>query len=92
MTYDISGQRTESYSLPIVREDECGMVFLSCEHIPNMYAAVPISENSAELNESIRKSIETCIRNALGSDDRTVNVHTNGSLTGPTISTMVKFG
>lgn len=83
MSYDL-GSSTECYEFPIRREDQEGLVLLSCEKIPDMFAAV-MSE------DDIRTAIDTCLKNALARSGERVQVFTNGKLDGPIISTIVKI-
>lgn len=83
MPYDL-GESTLCFDFPIRRADEDGLILLSCDKVPDMFAAV-LSE------ADIRPSIETCLKNALGEDGRRVQVFTNGKLDGPVIGTVVKI-
>jgi hypothetical protein len=83
MPYDL-GESTLCFDFPITRTDEDGLMILSCDKVPDMFAAV-LSE------DAIRPSIETCLKNALGGENRRVQVFTNGRLDGPIIGTLVKI-
>ena len=83
MSYDL-GSSTTCYELPIRREDQEGLVMLSCDKIPDMFAAVTSED-------AIRMAIDRCLKNALTAAGQRVQVFTNGRLDGPVISAMVKI-
>ena len=82
MTYEL-GSSTVCYDFPISREDAAGLIMLSCEKIPEMFAAVTSEDQ-------IRPAIDTCLKNALSGDGVKIQVFTNGRLDVPVIATVVK--
>jgi hypothetical protein len=82
MAYDL-GASTQCYDFPISREDAEGLIMLSCDKIPEMFAAVTSEDQ-------IRPAIDTCLKNALGRDGVKVQIFTNGRLNVPVIATVVK--
>jgi hypothetical protein len=58
MAYTL-GESSTCYDFPIQREDVEGIIMLSCEKIPEMFAAV-------KSEASVRMAIDTCLKNALG--------------------------
>jgi hypothetical protein len=83
MSYDL-GQEATCFEFPINRRDEDGLIMLSCDKVPEMFAAV-LSDGE------IRTSIDTCLKNALSKKGRRVQVFTNGKIHGPIIGTVVKI-
>ena len=82
MAYDL-GSGTLCYDFPIVREDAAGLIMLSCEKIPEMFAAVTSEDQ-------IRPAIDTCLKNALSREGVKIQVFTNGRLDLPVIAAVVK--
>jgi hypothetical protein len=77
------GESSTCYDFPIQREDVEGIIMLSCDKIPEMFAAVMTEEE-------IRPAIDTCLKNALGRDGVKIQVFTNGRLDVPVIAAVVK--
>ena len=77
------GDSTECYDFPIIRMDDAGLIMLSCDKIPEMFAAVTSEDQ-------IRAAIDTCLKNALGKDGVKIQVFTNGRLDVPVIAAVVK--
>jgi hypothetical protein len=71
-------------SVPVLlrREDECGLIFIDCEALPELFLAVK-SENE------IRSVIDKGLKNAFSENGTRVQVFTNGSISGPTIDAFV---
>ena len=82
MPYEL-GSSTVCYDFPIIREDDGGLIMLSCEKIPEMFAAVTCEDE-------IRSAIDTCLKNALTRNGRKIQVFTNGRLDVPIIAAVVK--
>ena len=82
MAYDL-GNSTECYYFPIAREDAAGLIMLSCEKIPEMFAAV-------KSEDEIRSAIDVCLKNALSRDGIKIQVFTNWRLDVPVIGAVVK--
>ncbi len=78
------GESTPCFEIPIRRRDFDSLIMLDTPKIPGMLAGITEED-------SIREAIEICFKNALERDGRKINVFTNGSLTGPTIQTVVQF-
>lgn len=74
----------EVRELAIHREDEEGLVFLSCAELPQMFVA-------SRDGEEIRDSLDASLKAALSAEAKRVQVYTNGSLAGPNIAVMVKL-
>ena len=70
------------YSLS--REDEEGMIFISCDQLPSVFIA--LNEES-----SIRSAIDVCLTNAFKPQGLHAHVFTNGKISGPTIHAVVKL-
>ena len=66
------------------REDEAGMIFISCGKLPNMFIA--LNDEGA-----IRSAIDTCLTNSFEPSGLKAHVFTNGSISGPEIHTVVKL-
>jgi hypothetical protein len=71
--------------LSLIREDEGGLVFLSCVDIPNLFIA------SKSSGEDLRKAIDSALKSAFYSNAKRVQVFTNGRLDGPSIDALVKI-
>ncbi len=80
--YDL-GQATKCFEVPITRRDVKRMILLESPVI-RMFAGV-LSESA------IPEAIEFCLQSALERDGCKPEVFINGSLSGPTIKTLVKF-
>ncbi len=78
------GESTPCFEIPIRRRDVDNLIMLDTPKIPGMLAGITEED-------SIREAIEVCFKNALERDGRKITVFTNGSLTGPTIKTVVQF-
>lgn len=79
-----SGCISEFREFDLCREDEVGMIFISCESIPHLFIAVD-SENN------VRPAIDQGLRNAFEGQGVSAQVFTNGSISAPTIHTVVKL-
>jgi len=66
------------------RNDDAGMIFLSCDGMPEMFVAVT-SESD------IRSAIDISLKQALSEGVSRVQVFTNGKICGPQIDTVVKI-
>jgi hypothetical protein len=72
------------YSLPMHRKDESGVIFLTCDRIPEFFVAVTSEDE-------IRPALDRNLKVAFGSKGQKTEVFTNGSLSGPTIETVVRI-
>ena len=73
---------SEYREFTLSREDEAGLIFISCDKLPDMFIALG--------NEgAIRAAIDTCLTNSFVG--LTAQVFTNGSIAGPEIHTVVKL-
>jgi hypothetical protein len=79
-----TGLDPEFREFALSREDEEGMIFISCEALPTVFIAV--SEESA-----VRSAIDICLTNAFKPAGLEAHVFTNGTISGPTIHTVVKL-
>ena len=79
-----SGPAPEFREFLLSREDEVGMIFISCDRIPELFIAVDDEAN-------VRSAIDQCMRNAFESSGFKAHVFTNGSIAGPNIETVVKL-
>ena len=82
-----SGLISEFREFTLSREDEAGMIFISCDRLPDVFIAV-------KEETSIRSAIDTCLRSALEPVEPNglqAHVFTNGSVAGPKIHTVVKL-
>ena len=79
-----SGLISEFREFVLAREDEAGMIFISCKAIPDLFIAV-------DSEASIRAAIDRGLKNAFDHTGLETHVFTNGSLDGPTIDTVVKL-
>jgi hypothetical protein len=70
--------------VPVVlrREDECGLIFIDCDDIPELFLAV-------KSEDEIRSVIDRGLKNAFLENGKSVQVFTNGSISGPTIDACV---
>lgn len=68
----------------LAREDEDGMIFISCAELPTVFIAV-------KDESSVRSAIDTCLTNAFAPLGAKASVYTNGKTSGPTINTVVKL-
>lgn len=75
---------SEFREFTLSREDEAGVIFISCGALPTVFIAVN-GEND------IRDAIGTCLSNAFSENGLRADVFTNGSVAGPTIHTVVKL-
>lgn len=66
------------------REDEAGLVFLSCKELPDLFIA-------AKDQDDLRRAIDRGLKNAFGPGNDRVQVYTNGKIDGPAIDVMVKL-
>lgn len=73
---------SEFREFSLAREDDAGMIFVSCDAIPELFIAIK-NEND------LRCAIDICLTNAF--DGVKASVFTNGSIKGPTIKTVVKL-
>ena len=78
------GRVSELREIPLKREDESGLIFISCDSLPEIFIAV-------KDEASVRGAIDTCLKNAFEPDGVTAHVFTNGSVSGPIINTLVKL-
>ena len=85
---DITGTQpklvTEFREMALSREDEAGVIFISCADLPSVFIAV-------KDESSIRSAIDVCLTNAFIHQGVKASVYTNGKLSGPTINTVVKL-
>lgn len=68
------------------REDDDGIVFVSCEAVPDMFIALSEADDAI-----IRGAVGDCLKSAFSDEFERVQVYTNGRIDGPTIGTMVKL-
>lgn len=68
----------------LAREDDAGMIFISCDLIPDLFIAV-------DSEASLRGAIDTGLKNAFTRPGLQTHVYTNGSISGPKIHTVVKL-
>lgn len=75
----------EGKSVPItlLRENEAGVIFMTCEDLPELFLAVTS-------DDEIRGAIDRGLKNAFFAEGRRVSVYTNGSINGPAIDAMVR--
>jgi hypothetical protein len=73
----------EIASVMLDRENEAGIIFMTSEELPELFLAV-------KSDEDVRPAIDRGLKNAFCRDGYEVFVYTNGSITGPTIATMVR--
>jgi hypothetical protein len=78
------GLVTEFREFTLAREDEAGLIFISCDKLPEIFIAV--TDEAA-----IRTAIDTCLRNSFEQNGLRAHVFTNRSITGPAISAVVKL-
>lgn len=78
------GMVSEFREIALSREDEGGMIFISCALLPQVFIAV-------DSEDTVRKAIDTCLKNAFEPNGMTAHVFTNGSIKGPIIDTVVKL-
>lgn len=71
------------YPITVQRADDTGMIFLTCADIPDLFVAV---KNEAE----IRAALERVLKVAFDGNGKP-QVYTNGSIAGPSISTIVRI-
>ena len=74
----------ELREVPLKREDESGLIFISCDSLPQVFIAV-------KDEASVRGAIDTCLKNAFEPGGVIAHVFTNGSVSGPIINTVVKL-
>jgi hypothetical protein len=79
-----SGHITEFREITLMRENDAGMIFISCDAIPDLFIAV-----DSECN--LRSAIDRGLRNAFEHTGLGTSVYTNGSIDGPNIQTVVKL-
>ena len=75
---------SELREIPLKREDESGLIFISCDSLPDVFIAV-------KDEASVRGAIDTCLKNAFEYDGVVAHVFTNGSMSSPVINTVVKL-
>lgn len=68
----------------LARDDDAGVIFISCTAIPELFIAV--ADES-----SIRGAIDTGLKNAFTQHGLKAAVYTNGSIAGPEIHAVVKL-
>lgn len=75
----------EGKSVPVTltRETEAGVIFMTCDDLPELFLAVTS-------DDEIRPAIDRGLKNAFCADGREVSVYTNGSISGPKIGAMVR--
>jgi hypothetical protein len=75
----------EGTSVPITldRENEAGVIFMTCEALPELFLAVTS-------DDEIRAAIDRGLRNAFCKEGHKTSVYTNGSIAGPKIAAMVR--
>jgi hypothetical protein len=78
------GLITEFREFTLSRVDEAGLIFISCAKLPDIFIAV--TDESA-----VRTAIDTCLRNSFEPNGMRARVFTNGSISGPAISAVVKL-
>lgn len=80
----MASTRIEGQFIPVQlhREVEGGVIFLSCEQLPELFVAVTSDDHT-------RKALESGLKNAFASDEKRVQVFTNGKVDGPTIDAVV---
>ena len=66
------------------REDEAGMIFISCTKLPDMFIAL-------NDEKQVRSAIDTCLTNSFVPNGVKAQVFTNGSIAGPNIHAVVKL-
>ncbi len=71
-----------SFPVTLRREDECGLIFIDCEHIRELFLTV-------KSDEEVRQAIDRGLKNAFSESGKRVQVYTNGSISGPTIDAFV---
>ena len=79
-----SGLISEFREFTLSREDEAGMIFISCSKLPNMFIAL-------NDEKQVRSAIDTCLTNSFEPNGVKAQVFTNGSITGPDIHAVVKL-
>lgn len=81
----ILGSKFEGTSVPLTldRENEAGIIFMTCALLPELFLAV-------KTDDEIRAAIDSGLRNAFSKEGHEVSVYTNGSISGPKIGTMVR--
>ena len=66
----------------LIRQDEGGVVFISCEELPEMFVAV-------KSEEEVYWALDSSLKSAFSKEGRRVQVYTNGKISGPTINAAV---
>ncbi|MCW5692211.1 MAG: hypothetical protein KIT48_07590 [Pseudolabrys sp.] len=73
----------KSVPITLIRENEAGVIFMTCDELPELFLAVTS-------DDEIRPAIDRGLRNAFCKEGREVSVYTNGSISGPQIGAMVR--
>lgn len=79
-----SAHVTEYREFVLAREDDAGMIFISCNTIPDLFIAV-------DSESSLRNAIDRGLKNAFEHTGLQAHVYTNGTITGPKINAVVKL-
>jgi hypothetical protein len=78
----VMSQPTDSFEFAFTREDEAGIIHLTCDAVADLYIAV-MSE------DEIRPAIERGLKKVMGARGyKKVSVKTDGSLAGPLITSI----
>lgn len=77
-------QKSEFYPVKVTRNDRAGLIFLSCEDVPDFFATLLAEED-------IRPCLDQLLKTAFADKGRKREVYTNGKIDGPTIDTVVRI-
>lgn len=71
------------FSIRVNRADRAGLIFLTCDDIPEMFVTL-LSESD------IRPTLDQMLKTAFANEGQP-EVYTNGKIDGPTINTVVRI-
>lgn len=77
-------QDSTFYHVKLRRVDEAGLIFLTCDDLPEFFVSL-LSESD------VRTAIDETLKTAFADICEGAQVYTNGKIDGPSIDTLVRF-